>query len=93
MKKLDFDEYDHEDLQDSTEFLDVEDFKKHTIKEKWERNRNKNGKSDTVYFRVTSGTLCKLFNRSKQTIFQWIKEKKFNPHDIQSIITFYINRS
>ncbi len=68
------------------EDMDENDFKK----ERWEEIRYRGGRPMKVFHSVTIDSLAKLFNRKSRTVYLWIRQGKFNPSDLGSVIQFYI---
>ena len=68
--------------------LKLED-KEKRIKE-FKNSVRQSGKSDTVYIKkINTSDLSKLFNRSNQTIRNWIKSNRLDPRSLKSICDLY----
>jgi hypothetical protein len=52
----------------------------------WQRHT---GSTYRIHIKVTTKVLAKLFNVHEGTIYRWIKQKKFDPTSMSSIIEYY----
>ena len=58
-------------------------------KEHWESIRYRGGKPNEVFLEIGNKELCSLFKISRTTLWRWIKSKKLDPTNIESIIQLY----
>lgn len=51
--------------------------------------RNTKGRGRTVYLQITNVELAKLLKVHVNTVRRWIREKRFDPTSLESIIEYH----
>jgi len=63
------------------------------FKEGYDRNRYCDGAQSKIYIdKIDTEYLAKFFNTATRNVLRWIKQKRFNPRDISSIVKYKIDK-